>query len=96
MLVVQSSLHDRPPATNSQYVGFAIRSVSNNADDVWPDWSADGSKIVFVRTKREQNDGFYTSNLFIINSDGTKEKQLTFETSFSGARTPDWRPSLDK
>jgi len=52
--------------------------------DSWPDWSADGSKIVFAR------DSSPFETLWIMNSDGSGLRQLT-DTSYL-ATGPRWSP----
>jgi|Deesub1362A_J573_1020465.scaffolds.fasta_scaffold03646_3 Tol biopolymer transport system component len=45
---------------------------------VEPDWSPDGSKVVYVRYDWRSYDPYRNGVLYIINSDGTGKKQLTF------------------
>jgi Tol biopolymer transport system component len=40
-------------------------------------WSPDGSRITFIRSDPEDGDGFYVSNLWVTNADGTNPRKLT-------------------
>jgi len=53
----------------------------------WPDWSADGKQIVFVAHKNS------TSNLYLINPDGSGLNQLTNYQDDIQVISPSWSPS---
>ncbi|MEA2476563.1 MAG: hypothetical protein QOC87_762 [Actinomycetota bacterium] len=71
-----------------------LSSVSQNCPtefspcDHWldsdPSWSPDGARIAFTRAYR-------TSNVYIMNADGTQQRQVT--TGPSGDSSPDWSPN---
>lgn len=50
------------------------RLTNNTLQDIRPSWSADGSKIVFERGNKKDN-----QQIYIMNSDGTGQQQLTFK-----------------
>ena len=60
-----------------------IRLTNNSAEDKWPEWSPDGSKIIFV-SNRDGNNEIYT-----MNPDGTDQKRLT--NTVAKDYCPDWR-----
>ena len=66
--------------------GTALSKLTNNNyGDGSPDWSPDGSKIVFT-SYRDGGD----SEVFVMNVDGTGIVQLTDNSTFDGA--PKWSP----
>jgi TolB protein len=66
---------------NSDGTGV-MRLTLNSAVDGTPDWSPDGTRIVFASTR----DG--NSEIYIMNADGTGELRLTFNAAFDGL--PSW------
>lgn len=60
------------------------RLTWNAADDVQPDWSPDGSKIVFVSTR----DG--DSEIYVMDADGSTATRLTSHPGFD--TEPKWSP----
>jgi Tol biopolymer transport system component len=63
------------------------RLTSNAAEDRHPDWSPDGSKIVFASDRKGRLRG--AMHLWVMNADGTGLKQLT---SGAGEDQPAWSP----
>ncbi len=61
-----------------------IRLTRDPADDVWPAWSPDGTRIVFERVSNGPGD------LWIMNADGSDAHQLT-DTAVSETH-PVWSP----
>ena len=59
--------------------------TNNPADDSWPDWSPDGSKIAFVSKRNGGQD------IYAMNANGSNVTRLTFNSSFSSV-FPDWSP----
>ena len=71
--------------------GSGIRRLTNNtlSADRYPRWSPDGKRIAFHRymdKERMQT----SSELFIMNADGTDQKRLTHNTVADGY--PSWSP----
>lgn len=54
--------------------------------DYHPSWSPDGTRICFQR--KERNNGVITSNIWVINADGTNQHQIT---SNNMSYQPTWR-----
>ncbi len=52
----------------------SIRLTNHSLMDIRPRWSADNTKIVFERGNKKDN-----QHIFIMNRDGSQQKQLTFE-----------------
>ena len=70
--------HDQTTAAifSANADGSAVRQLThpdNGEEDTNPDWSPDGSKIIF--TQSGQNSG--SGDIFLMNADGTGLKQLT-------------------
>lgn len=57
--------------------GNVTRLTHSDSTDRWPRWAPDGSFIAFDRTDEDKS-----SNVVIINPDGTGEKQLTEHRSY--------------
>jgi Tol biopolymer transport system component len=62
--------------------------TENEATDVHPKFSKDGSKIAFV------SDRDYQPEIYIMNSDGSHQQRLTFSASYD--LDPDWSPDGTK
>jgi Tol biopolymer transport system component len=76
-------------------------TVGSSANDLIPDWSPDGQKIVFERDIHlDDNGGFdcgldgygYVPNVYVMNSDGTGVQRLRSVAWWSGDREPAWSP----
>lgn len=63
---------------------YALKSVAN------PQISPDGTRIVFVSTQFNMEEGKADSNLFMIRSDGTGLRQLTYDPAEDSH--PRWSP----
>ncbi len=59
------------------------RLTTNDFADRHPDWSPDGSKLLFVSQR-----GFAGTNVYLINPNGSSESQLTH--GFFGASNSVW------
>src|SRR5437870_978067 len=69
--------------------GTDVLNLTNNpANDDWPSWSPDGSKIAF-HTDRNGN-----YEVYVMNADGTGLVNLTNNTAFDGE--PVWSPDGSK
>ena len=64
----------------------AVSRPPAGTTDFMPAWSPDGKRIVFERRSRDRS----AYNLFLVNPDGTNERQLTHGHGFDG--TPWWSP----
>ena len=62
-----------------------IRLTYNNADDEEPDWSPDGTHIVFSSFR----DGHY--EIYVMNANGDNQTRLTYTNGH--AIQPDWCPT---
>jgi TolB protein len=62
-------------------------SLTNTPDNEFgPDWSPDGSRIVFERDR----DGDFDFDVYVMNADGSDTRQLTDSPGFDGAAV--WSP----
>ena len=59
-----------------------VRLTTNDADDVSPVWSPDGSRIAFVSRL------YGPGEIFVMNADGTGQRRLTANDAEDYA--PDW------
>ena len=88
-MIVWSSGRDNHNGRNSEiYVMNAdgtnqTRLTFNDENDGTPDWSADGSKIIF-HSKRDLGN----AELYVMNPDGSNQVNLTNSPEIEGA--PDW------
>lgn len=76
--------------------GETSRLTSHDGSDFDPAWSPDGRLIAFAST-RDQFDGGegpYTSNIFVMDADGGKERQLVDDCQWKGGIM--WTPDSDK
>jgi TolB protein len=68
--------------------GSGLRQLTDNTvPDLTPSWSPDGSRIVFHRRVGDRGQ----FQLFLIDADGTHERQLTFPPGFNAF--PNWGAS---
>lgn len=59
-----------------------------------PDWSPDGTRVVFISPCQNRDTRYEKSNLFIINSDGTNLTIL--DAGYGGNYDPSWSPDGTK
>lgn len=59
-----------------------VQVTNNSASDLYPSYSADGSKIVFISTRNNKAD------IYTVDADGSNEKQVT------NSETPELYPSF--
>jgi len=100
---------NQPGATPNIWVmnadGTSARALTqltaNSASSLEPVWSPDGSKIAFLSTRaldgsNNANTNF-TSNIWVMNADGTSAKALTQLTAdHAGSLQPVWSPDGSK
>jgi Tol biopolymer transport system component len=76
-------------------------SQGSSASDFAPDWSPDGTKIVFEHRIHINDDGGvdcgldgwgYIAQIFVVNADGTGLRRLRSTTSMEGETGPTWSP----
>lgn len=71
--------------------GVVIRQITNEPEGACqPDWSPDGTRLVYVSPCRQKQDTYSGSSLYIINADGTGK--LALPTSLGGNFEPAWSP----
>ena len=72
--------------------GTAVTQLTTSfADDWWPSWSPDGSKIVFQTNRNlTPGGGVPQYDLYVINVDGTAETRITTDTT--NEAQPAWSP----
>ena len=94
--IVFSSNHDvsgqEIMVINADGTGIVNLTNSPTSDEFQPDWSSDGSRIVFDSYAA----GSGTQNIWIVDTDGSEQADLTpgTEASFDGAAT--WSPDGTK
>ena len=71
-----------------------VKQITSNSNppcdrEYFPRWSPDGTQIVYMRDPFENGSPTGTS-VYIINADGTNERQITDPVTFGG--TADWSP----
>lgn len=88
-VVVASGLEGRPPQYDSLFVvspdGSAMRRLSDDLHLFQPDWSPDGSRIVFVESQRRGG-----GELSLMDADGSNIRRLTATPAEEGM--PAWSP----
>jgi TolB protein len=81
----------KPPKKNASEIysidikTHQVKTLISGGTNTYPSWSPDGRKIVFRRMIGEMN-----SEVFVANSDGTGEQNLTSHPAFDG--WPAWSP----
>ncbi|MDP7675361.1 MAG: hypothetical protein QGI31_11220, partial [Dehalococcoidia bacterium] len=62
------------------------RLTDNSAQDFWPSWSPDGSKIAF-----DSNPGG-NAGIYVMDADGSNQVNLT-NNVWGNDNAPDWGPA---
>ena len=75
---------NRVATVNATTPGFGTR-LTESGKDRWPDWSPDGTEIMFDTFR------FASSDIYVMNSDGSNES-----TYFRGGSKPVWSPDGTK
>jgi TolB protein len=81
----------RPPKKNASEIYVLeletrqLKTVISGGTNTYPSWSPDGKKIVFRKMLGEMN-----SEVFVANSDGSDQRNLTSHPAFDG--WPAWSP----
>jgi Tol biopolymer transport system component len=71
--------------------GNIIRQITNEPNGACqPDWSPDGTRLVYVSPCRQKQDTYPGSSLYIVNADGSGVVPLP--TSLGGNFEPAWSP----
>lgn len=71
------------------------RLTNNQFEDKEPVWSPDGTLIAFQRLSRKGGNSLVITNsqIFVMNNDGSAERQLTSRPDFLYAFQPCWSPN---
>jgi len=87
-----------PDGTRIAFVGAGIQVINADgsglatlADGSSPAWSPDGSSIAFARG-REVGIGGGTSDIYVMDADGSRESRLTEGEFLAGDGSPTWSP----
>ena len=70
-----------------------VRKVTSNLGcdrEYGPRWSPDGTQLTYMRTQWAEDSRTTDTAVFVIDADGTNERQLTDWEAMGGA--PDWSP----
>ena len=102
VLVVVLLALSAPPAVQAvQQEGGADAAPRFRMEDVFslewasgPRVSPDGDRVVYVRNSYDEMKDTRTSDLWIVNADGTRHRALTSSTG--SERSPRWSPSGDR
>jgi len=71
--------------------GTVIRQITNEPEGACqPDWSPDGTRVVYVSPCRQKQDTYGGSSLYIVNADGSDK--LALPPSIGGNFEPAWAP----
>src|SRR3984893_16616738 len=66
--------------------GVQTCALPISAIDIQPEWSPDGSKIVFTSNR----DGLFNTEIYVMNANGSGVTRLTFNPAIDDS--PDWSP----
>ena len=69
-----------------------LTDAFGDANDADPNWSPDGSKIAFASGRAGAEDHVFANNVFVMNTDGSDQVQLTFEADHQFSFQPSWSP----
>ena len=77
--------------------GAGLKQLTNNAAiDQLPSWSPDGTKVAFLSHRDNTIDsrGYATSELYVMNADGSNARRITNNTAYE--YSPTWSPDGTK
>ena len=69
------------------------RMTTDDGMDLYPNWSPDGQKIVFVSDRRNNVAAY---EMYVMNADGTIQTRLSTTENLSQDTSPQWSPNGDK
>lgn len=73
--------------------GSGVTKISDGPGlDLWPNWSPDGSQIVFVTSRFVVEPDRYPPVIAVMNADGSNVRQLTTGGDAYSEREPFWSP----
>ncbi len=69
--------------------------TSTGIEESWPSWSPNGERIVYLRTRANDERGFYMGAIWSIRADGSWQRRLMRRVSNEQIplEAPDWQPS---
>ncbi len=79
---------------NSNNGNLLTQLTDSSWEDNDPEWSPDGTRIVFKSTRNTQEDG--REEIYIMRSDGTELQRLTTTSGFQSDHDPSWSPNSDQ
>jgi Tol biopolymer transport system component len=83
-------------AASSEAGGLDLHNVTRQRTDSWPTWSANGERIIYVRTtqrvayptgREDSKYTFYPTDIMSINANGRQRRRL-FESQFQSSQGP--------
>lgn len=81
------SIRKSPPVTVTAL--FPRQLTDNPGVDIQPEWSKDGTKIIF-KSNRLSPDPVQSFKIYTMNADGTQQEQIFTDKNYHGY--PDWSP----
>jgi len=77
--------------------GSDIKRLTNNPKrDLYPNWSPDGQEILFVSNKRTKYPQYTGDGIWIMNADGTNQKELNTPYPYGQHDFASWSPDGKK